>query len=407
MSNCSPLKMRIFARNQGEAETQAAGMQPYGEDLRRGRIADTGGKAFYKTASPHLRGSACGIRRWIAPLLALLVLLGSTQLASSETRLEGQIHEDMVWDAAQSPFRLTGLLTVPSGATVTITSGVVVLFDKNSRLEVKGTLMAGETVFDGAADINNREKIRFLPGSRGRLTHCAVENLEIECRSSEVLVTGSAISNRNGSGITVGKTYQPTIVRNDFLRNSYYAVYKEGQATLRAPNNYWGAADGPSGAGGGKGDAVNPSVDFMPYEKADMGEHLFLVERELENTTLRPGSSASLTYVIANLNSFDHNAILGASIYSDPAHHIHSPADDLAVTIKPGHHRYTRSFAIPGTLPEGRYTVLWGVMKTDLTAYYALEKDPDALHIGSVEPVLPPPPVTAPGWVPVKKSRPF
>jgi hypothetical protein len=303
---------------------------------------------------------------------------------------------------------LTGALTVDGGATVTISPGVVVLFDKDSRFDIEGALIADETVFDGVEDIDNREKVRFHPGSRGRLTRCAVQNLELEIRTSEALITNSVISNRNGSGITVGKTSRPTITRNDFLRNSYYAVYKEGKATLRAPNNFWGAADGPSGAGPGKGDAVNPSIDFMPFAASDLGAHLVLLEKELERTAFGPGSRVTLTYVITNLNSFDHDVILGASIYIDPAHHLHSPADDLAVTIKPGRHRFKRSFAIPENVPEGRYTVLWGIMKADLTAYYVLTEDPAILRIGSVLAVKPTPVRTrTPGWVPIKKSMPY
>jgi len=36
-------------------------------------------------------------------------------------------------------------------------------------------------------------------------------------------------------------------------------------ATLDAEDNYWGAADGPSGAGGGTGDAVGTGIDYTPF----------------------------------------------------------------------------------------------------------------------------------------------
>ena len=183
-------------------------------------------------------------------------------------------------------------------------------------------------------------------------------------------------------------------------------MYKEGQDTLPAPDNYWGAASGPSGAGPGKGDAVNPSIDFMPFATADTGEHLVLVETKLDHAAAGPGSRLTLTYVVANLNSFDHAAILGASIYSDPEHHMHSPAHDLAVTIQPGRHRLTRGFTIPDNASPGRYTVLWGIMKSDLSAYYALKKDADMLSVG-VSPTASPPPAATPGWVPIRKAMPY
>jgi parallel beta-helix repeat protein len=341
------------------------------------------------------------------PVLVLLAIPWMT-IAAAETRLQGQIQQDQVWLEDKSPYRLTGALTISRGTTVTIPPGVVVRFDKGSHLTVKGALIAGETLFDGMEDLYNREMLLFQPGSRGRLTYCVIQNLELQIRTSDVIAANNMISNPNGSGITIGKASRPTITGNDFRRNSYYAVYNEGKTAIRVPNNFWGASDGPSGAGPGQGDAVNPSVDFMPFQKADIGEHLVLSDRRLDRAALRPGSRFSLTYVIDNLNSYDHAVILGASIYTDPDKHIHSPTHDRKISIKPGRHRFTRSFTVPDNAPEGPYDVLWGVMKADLTAYYVLKKDLGALRIGTVSapdaattPVAAP--AKAPGWVPLKQ----
>jgi hypothetical protein len=46
----SYLKIRIFGRDQGEAETQPAGILWYVEDLRRGLNADIGRKDFFEMA---------------------------------------------------------------------------------------------------------------------------------------------------------------------------------------------------------------------------------------------------------------------------------------------------------------------------------------------------------------------
>lgn len=345
------------------------------------------------------------LRQRVSAGIVFLTVLGFALGAGADTRLEGPIRKDRIWGEGESPYRVAGVLSIDRDVTVTIAPGVLIRFEKGSRLDVKGTLMADQTVFDGVEDIYNHETMRFHPGSRGRLTRCVVQDLALEIHTSEALITGSVISNRNGSGITVGKNSRPSILHNDFSHNSYYAVYKEGRDTLGVPDNYWGAADGPSGAGPGKGDAVNATVDFMPFETADVGEHLLMVSRGLDRTTVQPGDSLTLTYDIANLNSFDHAAILGASIYSDPAHHIHSPAHDLTVTIGPGRHRLTRAFTIPPNTAPGAYTVLWGVMKSDLSAYYVLQKDPDLLRIGAT-PAAIPSPSKSPGGVPLKPSAP-
>ena len=333
--------------------------------------------------------------------VVLLVILGLSPAAASETRLQGVIRQDQVWAEEKQPFRLAGEVTIERGVTVTILPGVAVRFDKGSRLLVKGHLTADDMLLDGTEDMYNREKIVFAPGSRGRLTGSVIQNLELRLLSDQVAIENNVIANRNGSGITVGKACRPTIVWNDFYRNSYYAVYNEGQDVIRVPNNFWGAANGPSGAGPGNGNAVNPSVDFRPFQRSDIAAHLILTVRQLSKRRLYPGSRMILTYDIENMNSYDHTVILGASIYQNPEAHIHSPPHDIVVSIKPGRHRFTRPFTIPADTPAGRYDVLWGIMKTDLTAYHVLAKDPGILHIGT-EAAMRPGPADAPGWVPVK-----
>ena len=320
----------------------------------------------------------------LTPWLILLVAVAALIPAGlrGEIHLEGSITQDQVWTAAQGPYRLTGLVRIDAGAAVTLLPGVVVRFDDGSRLEGQGALFADQSVFDGVADLHNREQIISLSDSQCHLRRCVLQNLELVLRTSKAEVSESVIANRNGSGVTVGKACHPTITRNDFHRNSYYAVYKEGTDALRVPHNYWGASDGPSGAGPGSGDAVNAAVDFMPFEGTDLGEHLILLDRRLEHSPVHPGGRLTLIYGIANLNSFAHTAILGASIYRDPAQHIHSPDHDVRVTIEPGYQQFSRSFAVPATLPEDAYTVLWGVMKADLTAYYVLEEEAARLQVG-------------------------
>ena len=341
-----------------------------------------------RPTSLSMRGLREGLLRW---LLLGAVLTAFLPGARAETRLAGTVAQDQTWEDTNGPYRLAGEVRIQAGMTVRIDPGVVVHFEKGCHFVIDGKLFAEKAVFDGQADIHNREHLIFNPQSQGRFKGCVFRNLALELQSSRIEVRQSVIANHNGSGITVGKACQPTITQNDFLGNSYYAVYKEGGDTLRTPHNYWGALDGPSGAGPGQGDAVNPPIDFMPFEGNEIGEHLVLVNKRLDSPSIRPGERLSLTYGIANLNSFAHTVILGASIYDDPARHIHSPAQDLTVSIEPGDHEFSRGFVVPESLSDGVYTVLWGVMKTDLTAYYALQKDPARLHIGTTPPFFPPP----------------
>jgi len=60
-----------------------------------------------------------------------------------------------------------------------------------------------------------------------------------------------------------------TLNNNNISGNMAGATYS-GTETINAENNWWGAADGPSGNGPGSGDAVNGStIDFDPFLTAE------------------------------------------------------------------------------------------------------------------------------------------
>jgi hypothetical protein len=56
-----------------------------------------------------------------------------------------------------------------------------------------------------------------------------------------------------------------TVNFNNIVDNSWFGVRNDGNATLDATRNWWGANDGPSHAGPGSGDAVSANVDFEPW----------------------------------------------------------------------------------------------------------------------------------------------
>jgi hypothetical protein len=51
MTNRTHLKIRVFVRDQGEAEDQSAGILQYVEDLKRSFNADIGRKYFFEKGS--------------------------------------------------------------------------------------------------------------------------------------------------------------------------------------------------------------------------------------------------------------------------------------------------------------------------------------------------------------------
>jgi len=69
------------------------------------------------------------------------------------------------WTEANSPYRVTGDLTVPAGATLTIEPGVDVVFDADARFQVQGNLNAIGTEADS---------IRFMKGTAASWRHIEI-----------------------------------------------------------------------------------------------------------------------------------------------------------------------------------------------------------------------------------------
>src|SRR5438105_1208387 len=73
--------------------------------------------------------------------LSLFVWMGQ---ARAVTNVSGMINQDTTWSLANSPYVVTGSVTVAAGVTLTIEAGVVVKFPGTS-LYVDGTLLAQGT----------------------------------------------------------------------------------------------------------------------------------------------------------------------------------------------------------------------------------------------------------------------
>lgn len=60
-------------------------------------------------------------------------------------------------------------------------------------------------------------------------------------------------------------------VNDNRIEGNDVGVNNDGSGTLDATCNWWGAANGPSGAGDGDGDAVTGDVEFLPWHTAPEG----------------------------------------------------------------------------------------------------------------------------------------
>jgi hypothetical protein len=73
------------------------------------------------------------------------------------------------------------------------------------------------------------------------------------------------ILNYNDIGILVKIAEGLTVNYNQIVSNVDYGIKNEDSDTLNGKYNYWGACNGPSGAGSGSGDKVSSNVDYEPW----------------------------------------------------------------------------------------------------------------------------------------------
>ena len=142
------------------------------------------------------------------------------------TEVAGDISENTTWTPAGNPYYVTDSVWINDGVTLTIQPGTVVRFRKFTNPQ--------------------EQVIRVENGSTAIITnHCSLTgNYGVYCINSE-----------------------PQIHFNNIAGNEEYSVYNETpfDSTVYAEENWWGAADGPSGAGAGTGDRVSFGVVFEPW----------------------------------------------------------------------------------------------------------------------------------------------
>jgi uncharacterized repeat protein (TIGR01451 family) len=183
------------------------------------------------------------LRAFSLSLLAIAEPFLFNGVAQAQTSFSGTITSDTTWALADSPFTLTGNVTVSAGVTLTIEPGVDVKFDALKSLVIEGTLIARgtetstitftssnpathdwgfikfentsqATVFDGNGD--------YLSGSV--LQHCIVE-----------------YANEIGEGaVWIGSFSHPPFVDSCTFRNN--SLRQTGDLITREANAIFGHA---------------------------------------------------------------------------------------------------------------------------------------------------------------------
>lgn len=80
-------------------------------------------------------------------------------------------------------------------------------------------------------------------------------------------------------------------------------------------NNWWGAADGPSGQGSGAGDSVSTEIIYTPFLMTEPADCTFVVEADLyvtktvDQTAIAPTQNLSYTVIVGNGGPYDDNSV--------------------------------------------------------------------------------------------------
>jgi len=163
----------------------------------------------------------------------------------------GVVSDNEVHDAAED-----GITIYASG--VTVENNTIYNCDsENGALYLYG---ADNSTVTGN-EIYNNDAIGLLVHSSSNVT-VRENNIHGNDDTNDTKYTGSA-----GIWLT-SEASTMDVADNCITGNADFGVKNEATTVTDAEGNWWGAADGPSGAGSGSGDSVSTNVDYDPWATA-------------------------------------------------------------------------------------------------------------------------------------------
>ena len=252
-----------------------------------------------QTLIPRFIANTLRALRSAAPLRAVLVGLSlllaflSISPVSAATPVSGTLSEDTTWAATDSPYTVTGNVTVASSTTLTIEPGVTVKFDGGKALVIEGTLVARGT---------STSTITFTSSA---LSPAAGDWGYIEFK------TGSTGTTFDGDGDYVsGSIFEHCVVE---YGGSYAESFAFLDVVLGAPyinsctftNNEGGNVGGVVGAYRWTGSGPNNGYDPVKITNSTFTQNDAVAIRNAQNATI---TSNTITYNKLGIE-FDGGAI--------------------------------------------------------------------------------------------------
>ncbi len=172
---------------------------------------------------------------------------------------------------------------------------------KGTDLLVNGDFNATDTVFNGHAFTQNLEDMVFGEDSESRFLGCEIHDFNLRI-SGDVRIQYSLIENSNGPGLAVLGGPNVELSHCNLLYFSGDGVHNAAPITVGAENCWWGASDGPSGAGSGTGVSISWSensggIDYEPFEREaiNLGP-IRIVSHEPNSAAPRPVNYVDVTF---------------------------------------------------------------------------------------------------------------
>lgn len=151
-------------------------------------------------------------------------------------------------------------------------------------------------------------------------SNTAMEGAGVQLLGGDLKIEDSRILSNTayrGSAIYVQSMRDAVLVNNCIVNNADVAVELPSHLSyyLSAPNNWWGASDGPSGSGPGHGDSVSAHVVFSNFKTAappgcpTLRPDLHITKSVRPDFAL-PGQAITYTVVLSNTGSGDAFSVM-------------------------------------------------------------------------------------------------
>lgn len=199
-----------------------------------------------------MRGASAACRwRATAPFVAVMLLMlcaiapmpssSDTGRAGSGTEVSGSITVDANWSIGQGPFIVTDDISVSPGATLSITSGSFVKFEKGTKMTIMGTILATDVHFVSNEQVpapGDWNGLIFLSadGANSTLAGAIIEHptTGINLMSTDMVLSGLSVTEFSQNGVSIGSGVTATVMEGTFESSGgSYAISAHGTVKVQ------------------------------------------------------------------------------------------------------------------------------------------------------------------------------